>query len=205
MSWFLEKLLVHSKKNGRIKAERSFGKWQVWVDGCGQTTIYTNRMWKDAFTRLATFKEQTPKVVLMLGLGAGGGVKLLYKQFPISSITAVEFDPEMIALTKKIKPYAPYPEPEILEGDAAVVVHQLPGGYDLIIVDLFVGPEPSTLCTSKEFIEKLRALLTSTGALIINVNRRPEYLQTAQEAFAHSTVWKFETNTLGAFFSQPFN
>src|ERR1700677_4526451 len=97
MKWFSEKNRYHSNRNGIINVRRILGEWGVSVDGCGHTTEYTNAMWKDAFKRLAK-KGTRVQSVLMLGLGAAGGISYLHKSFPECQVTAIEYDSEMITI-----------------------------------------------------------------------------------------------------------
>jgi spermidine synthase len=152
-------------------------------------------MWADAFRRVS---YHTPRV-LLLGLGAGGSIPLLHKQFYNCDITAVEHDPAMVALTRTVGAYKPFPFPYVVEEDASTAVHQLSGLFDIIIIDLFNGPEPSLLATDKAFLQALKKLLSHTGTLLINVYKRPKYLHTARTLFLKANEWKFAENTLGSF------
>jgi spermidine synthase len=190
-----------SKKNGTISVYKEpFAPWQVSVDDCGQTTMYTHAMWVDLFKRQSgLFKNRQVQTILMLGLGAGGQVGTLHKQFLNCALTAVEYDEEMVTLARELGLHKPFPFPEVLLGDAKDVVPQIQKKFDLIIVDLFAGPEPSPLGQDEAFITQLRERLTEHGVLLMNVYQRKEYLPTAQKLFACSDLWKFRLNHLGAF------
>jgi len=203
MKWFFEKYTRPSKKNGTITIVRELGKWYISVKGTGQTTSYTHRMWIGAYKRLLQKidPDQVQKV-LMLGLGAGGEIKLLNTTFPNCTITVIEYDEEMVKLTHELGFYKPFSPPNILFGDAAEVVPTLTDTYDLIIVDLFNGPEPSPLSTHENFVRALAKRLAPNGHLFFNVYQRPEYLDTPKELFDEHDEWIFEENHLGLF-SKP--
>ncbi len=169
------------------------GPLRVAVGGCGQTSAYTHAMWSDALDRLDMPAAQA---ILMLGLGAGGEIRQLYERFPSSHITALEYDPAMIALTKELKLYSPHPEPAVLQGDAADIIPTLTGPYDIIMLDLFDGPEPSLLCTNPEFMESLKKLLSPKGVLFINVYKRAEYLKEANRIYVSCRQWQYGDNHL---------
>lgn len=184
---------------------REFGTWYISVNGTGQTTSYTHRMWIKAYKRLLQKLDPTHvRNVLMLGLGAGGEIKLLYQTFPNCQITVVEYDEEMVKLTHEFGFYKPFNPPNILLGDAAEVVPTLTDTYDLIIVDLFNGPEPSPLSTREDFVGALGKRLAPGGHLFFNVYQRPEYLETPKRLFDEHDEWAFEENRLGLF-SKPKN
>lgn len=199
--FFSKRFTRSSKKNGNIFVYKDlFGPWQVSVDNTGQTTQYTYAMWVDLFKRLQPlFKTRQTKRILMLGLGAGGQIATLHDQFPDSSLTVVEYDEEMAALTQELGLYKPHPFPTLLLGDAKDVVPSISEQFDLIIIDLFAGEEPSPLGADEKFLEAIRARLTSRGVLLMNVYKRKEYLETAAKFFENNQIWMFRLNNLGAF------
>jgi len=200
MKWLSEKSTHISDKNGKIEVRRDFGAWQVIVDGCGQTTSYTRAMWNDAFRRVARFRHASNlKRILILGLGAGGQIRPLHQHFPQCDITAVEHDPTMIGLAWELKLYEPYPFPLIIKGDATEVLQDIPRPFDLIILDLFRGSEPSSLINDEHFIDELRNRLAPQGLLAINVYTKPDYLETAKKIFPWHGLWKFKANYIGLF------
>lgn len=202
--FFSKHFTRQSNKNGAISVYKTlFSPWQISVDDTGQTTEYTYAMWVHLFKRLRKlFTTRPVQKILMLGLGAGGQIATLHTQFPASSLVVVEYDEEMLALTKELKLYEPHPFPEVLIGDAKDVVPTIQETFDLIIVDLFAGEEPSPLGNDKQFLESLRARLTQDGVLLMNVYKRKEYLETARPLFAHNDTWMFRLNHLGAFWQE---
>jgi spermidine synthase len=200
MKWLFERYVRPSAKNGDITITRDFGRWQVSAKDCGQTTAYTHAMWIHAYKRLKKkFNLDHIQKILMLGLGAGGEIKLLYKTFPGCDLTVVEYDPAMIELTHELQLYKPYSAPHILVGDAAQVVPHLVESFDLIIVDLFNGPEPSPLSTDEAFVRSLAKRLHKNGIMLCNVYKRIEYLETPRKFFDYAEQWRFRLNHLGAF------
>lgn len=195
MSWLFEHRRVASAQNGTITASRAMGSWRVSVKGCGQTSTHTNEMWADALRRV----NPLARSVLMLGLGAAGSVPRIHARLPQCAVTAVEYDPNMTALARELKLYEPAPFPKVIEGDAKDALAALDERYDLIIVDLFDGPEPSALCTEEEFVELLKARLSSRGAALFNVYKRAEYLTEARRSFPRAQLWRFGDNHLGLF------
>lgn len=200
MSWFLETRERHSAKNGLIRARRDFGKWNVSVANCGQSSPYLNRMWNAAFEKLSVYAgNQHITSVLMLGLGAGGEVAKVHKRYPSSTLTVIEYDEEMIAFAKELKLYKPAPFPHVICADAALAVPQLSQTYDLIIVDLFKGPTPSPLSADPIFLQALETKLSDTGFMLVNVYQENKIFAHIAKKFLPLAQWKFEWNHIGLF------
>ncbi|GEM_PF-600796 len=200
MKWFFEIHQRRSEKNGLIVVRRLFGRWTVFVNGCEQTGPVVHRMWQNAFQKtLENSKAKTIHRVLALGLGAGGEIKNIYTHFPNVEITVVEHDPEMVTLAKELGLHRPFPLPTVKIGDAKDVVLQLDQHFDLIILDLFNGPEPSPLVRDEYFLKILKEKLTDNGLLVANIYRKIEYVQFLAERFPLIDTWKFEFNTLALF------
>lgn len=200
--WLLQKLLRTSGKNGEIRVTQSLGQWSVVVDGCEQTTPYTNAMWADALARIQPRPGQSVRRILMLGLAAGGALKILYERFPGCGIVAVDHDPEMIRIAQELALYAPYPEPQFVQADAADAVSALTQQFDLILVDLFTGEEPPHLIVQDAFMTALARRLAPDGLLVANVYKRTEYLETLGAGYHSRQQWTYRYNSLGLF-SKP--
>lgn len=197
MNWFYSKKRIVSQKNKEILVRRTWGVWEVTVDGCGETTEYTRAMWKEAFGKVNSPAQV--RSILMLGLAAGGQIKTLHKRFPRCEITAVEFDEEMLQLARELALHKPYSFPHVVFGDARDVVLTLQETFDLIIVDLFVGEEPPFFVTEPAYIATLRSKLSEGGRILVNVYLHPDYLAPWKEAFSGHIQWKFRLNHLGLF------
>lgn len=202
MSWLFERRTVPSAHNGTIEVHRFLGEWTITVDGCNQTSPYQRQMWAESFARVAV-RYPTLKVrhVLMLGLAGGGAIRPLYKRFRIETLTVIDHDAQMAAVARDLKLYAPHPEPAIIIADAQEGLMELDRQYDLIIVDLFSGEDPSALCIEPQFIALLKQRLS--GALLVNVYKRAEYLHTIAQRFNDAQIFDFKANRLGLFSDAP--
>ncbi|MBI4262635.1 hypothetical protein HY624_03870 [Candidatus Uhrbacteria bacterium] len=135
----------------------------------------------------------------MLGLGAAGEVRTLHKRFPGCHIVVIERDPEMIRIAKELRLHAPYPLPEIVLADAKEIATHVRAPFDLILVDLFDGPNPSPLLGDDQFIQNLSALMTPQGWLVANVYDTPELLTHVDGILAHASLFTFRLSTLGIY------
>src|SRR3989344_8839457 len=196
--WLFERQYRSSEKNGPLTIRRRFGRWQVCAKGYQQSGERLNAIWRDAFKRVREDVVAKPKA-LLLGLGAGGIVKELHKAFAGALVKAVEYDATMIALAKELNTYAPHPAPEIIYADALHVVPNLREQFDLIVVDIFSGNEPSPLLADKIFLAALKEKLAQKGVLLVNVCSNTHFLEEVQKFFPVLQRWQYKLNTLGAF------
>ncbi|MEO5927485.1 MAG: hypothetical protein ABIO72_02165 [Patescibacteria group bacterium] len=186
-----------SEKNGSLQLKRSFGRPVVTVNAYFQTGPYIDTMWRKALRTIP--KHATIKRVLLLGYGAGGANHLICKRFPSARITAVEWDPEMVNLAKQLKLHAPNELAELRIGDAAVVITQISGTFDLILFDLYRGSEPSPLIEDPVFLSRIQTLLGPDGYFLANVFKKPAAMETVATFFSWRKRWRYKYNHLGLF------
>jgi len=156
---FLNKVLdeVDSKINGRIKVVRTLGMGTYFqVDGLTQSGGIISDIWRPIFRKIGDRKLEIGNC-LILGLGGGTVAKLVHKNWPEAKITGVDLDPMMIELGKKYLGLDKIPI-NIKIQDA----YDIKSGYDLVIVDLYIGKEFPDKFTSDAFLKKL-----STNNLVI--------------------------------------
>src|SRR3546814_8340379 len=105
----------------------------------------------------------------MIGLGGGSLAKYCYKYLPDVSITAVEIDPEVIAVGDQF--FMP-PEDdrfEIVCDDGAAFVKRDAGTCDVLLVDGFdKDGQPAELCSS-EFYRACHSRLNPGGVLVVSI------------------------------------
>lgn len=173
-------------------AQRLFGKWDVYVDGTHESTSYLTEMWVLALRHVP---ESAPiKRILMLGLALGSNIQPLQRRFPGCHVTIVEWDPEMIRLYREVGPKNA--SIEILEGDAAIVVPGLKEPYDLIVADMFTGPNVGAPMRQEAFYGQLARLTKPTGFLLVNYYANPELAEMLRPRFDNLETWTWHTNHL---------
>ncbi|MDO8489842.1 MAG: hypothetical protein Q7S47_00325 [bacterium] len=184
---------VESKKNGLVFVRHSFSGLQLWVDGYDQTSDYTNAMWRATLARIPA--KTHVKHVLLFGLGGGGVLSLLGRRFPGCHVTAVEWDPVMVELTKKNVSPEIFSRFEILLGDAAERVQSIARSTDCIIVDLFRGKKVSPLVCRPSFVLALQKLLKPYGHLLVNMFEEPHMAEAYKGHFSlqERVVYKYNT------------
>lgn len=174
---------VESPVNGKIQVVKSlaFGTY-IQVEGLTQSGGVVLDVWR---TTLKKLKRQSLTVnhCLILGLGGGSAAKLVRKFWPDAKITGVEIDPVMVELGKKYLGLGKVGADVIVE-DAEnfllTISHQpLVIGYDLILVDLYIGHEVPKKFTTEEFIKLVKGLLAKEGLAVFN---RLYYVEKRKEA-----------------------
>jgi predicted O-methyltransferase YrrM len=193
MSWFSEQREIPSSENGRIVCRRLFGRWEVFVGTAHESSAYTDAMWQDALRRIPRYAKV--KNVLLLGLARGGLLAPLHAKFPDCRVTAVEWDPAMVEVFRTIGPKLKHP-PEIIVGDATQVVRDLPSQFDLIIVDLFTGPEVGSPVKNPAFFADLQRLLAPNGLVLANFYRQGELAGNFAPALESLSSWTWKFNAL---------
>lgn len=110
-----------------------------------------------------------PKRIALIGLGGGSIIKFCHRRLPGVQLTAIELDPDVIALRDAF--YIP-PDDErlqILQADGAEYIEQVEKGIDALLIDAFdkTGFAPSL--ANREFLTAAFAKLSGNGVLVINL------------------------------------
>lgn len=202
MSWLYEKRAYPSQFNELITAERILGTWSISVGKREQTGPATDRLWRHAFKRYRDKIAPEPRI-LVTGFGAGGAVRDLYRLFPGCKITAIEYDPVMVNLAKKIHLWGSYSDPTILIGNAQEVLATITERFDLIILDIFKDNKPSPALTNDVFLHAVSEHIQPGGTLLVNVCTGSEYLQKIRQLFPIWETWKRGINYFAAASHEP--
>lgn len=129
-----------------------------------------------------------PQRVAIIGLGGGSMVKFCYRQVPTAHITAIEIDPQVIALRHEFKIPEDNARLSILCMDGGHYVQHQAQALDALLVDGF-GPhgQPASLC-SVQFYDQCAAALAPEGVLVVNLAEADPlyatYLQRLTQAFS---------------------
>ena len=110
-----------------------------------------------------------PKRIALIGLGGGSIVKFCHRRLPGVQITAVELDPDVIALRDAF--FVP-PDDErlqIIEGDGAAFIEHTEKGIDALLVDAFDRTGFAPALANREFFENAYAKLSGNGVLVVNL------------------------------------
>ncbi|WP_125616347.1 spermidine synthase [Specibacter cremeus] len=127
-----------------------------------------------------------PITALHLGAGALTLARYIQATRPGSVQHAVELERELLDFVIE---HLPLPDGTDLAphiGDAREALGDLPADarFDVVIVDIFSGPEAPAHLACREFYEEAAALLTPGGVLAVNVGDEPGFTLVSSQARA---------------------
>lgn len=110
-----------------------------------------------------------PKRIELIGLGGGSLIKFCYYRMPGTQLTAIELNPDVIALRAEFQMPADGPRLQTHHMDGAEYLEQTSKGIDVLLVDAFdkTGFAPSL--ANREFFENAFEKLSGNGLLVINL------------------------------------
>lgn len=115
-----------------------------------------------------------PLRVLHLGAGALTLVRYVQATRPGSRQVAVDLEGELIAFVLDAMPLPVGTVCEIITGDAAdAVLEQPDGAFDVVVLDIFAGPEAPAHLTSPDFAAHLLRVCGDDGVVLVNVGDDP--------------------------------
>ena len=111
-----------------------------------------------------------PRKVLLIGLGAASLTKFLYRNYPLSKLTVVEIEADVVAAARQFFKLPEDPKRlNIVIGDGAEYVINSDKHYDLILVDGFDAHAHSGTLNTLSFYQNCHARLSYNGIIAINL------------------------------------
>ena len=110
-----------------------------------------------------------PKRIDLIGLGGGSLVKFCYHGLPETQITAVELDPNVIALRDAFGIPPDGPRLQVVQADGAEYLAQTGKGIDILLVDAFDRNGFAPSLANRDFFASAFAKLSGNGILVINL------------------------------------
>lgn len=193
---FSKSSVRYSERNGVIVIN---AEGEVLAFGARQTSVRYEAMWGDALAKTPVARKVSK--VLMLGLAGGGALAPIHAAYPGTTVTAVEYDPTMVEVARDLHKDSLLPFPRVIVADAQDALNSLTEEFDLILVDIFVGPRPSMLISDGRFWAALRSRLAAGGSVTLNVAGDSTRVYDAQKHFERSTCWQYNANTFCALFT----
>jgi len=136
--------------------------------------------------------EPSPRHVAMIGLGGGSLAKYCYRHLPGTEITAVEINPDVIALRNEFAIPADDARFRVLLGDGAGWVADTASKPDVLIVDGFDADGLPAQLSSQRFYDDCFAALADNGIMVVNMWKDyphyDEYLARISNSFAGNRV-----------------
>jgi predicted membrane-bound spermidine synthase len=119
---------------------------------------------------IATVYPETPKRILMLGLGGGSISTYLGRFMPEAAITTVEIDPGVITAAKTYFGLRESERMRYRAGDGRVFLNRSSELYDLILLDAYRGGYVPFHLLTREFYALVKQRLAPGGAAAFNVH-----------------------------------
>ena len=119
---------------------------------------------------IATVYPETPKKILMLGLGGGSIATYLGRFMPDATITTVEIDPGVINAAKTYFGLRETARMRYRSGDGRVFLNRSSELYDLILLDAYRGGYVPFHLLTREFYTLVKQRLAPGGAAAFNVH-----------------------------------
>jgi len=122
--------------------------------------------------------RDSPRKVLLIGLGAASLTKFLYRHYPLAHLTVVEIEPAVVAAARQFFKLPEDPKRlNLVIGDGAEFVLNSNGKFDLILVDGFDENAHSGALETLPFYQACRTRLSNEGIIAVNLltrSRNPE-------------------------------
>lgn len=173
-------LKTSSPYNQDIRVFGGFWGPKLFVNGSWQSGPYIKKLWVSAFKRFRIDRLLNIQTILVLGIGGGTVIELLARQYPNATITAVDIDKTMIDIAKRYFRSDLIANLRVVQGDAKEFVRSS-SCYELVIVDLFIGPKIPEFVSSTPFLKNLHAIVRPGGYLVMNYLRELEYQTKSDE------------------------
>lgn len=144
---------------------------------------------------------ETPRRMLVVGLGGGTIPGFLHKHYPRAAVDVVEIDPDVVEVARK---YFGFPESKGLEvhvEDGRRFIENCTEPYDIIFLDAYGNDFIPYHLATREFLRAVRKALRPGGVVVGNVwssrsNRlHDSMLRTYQDVF--DELYRFEVRGRG--------
>lgn len=140
------------------------------LDGVVQTTERDEHVYHEMLTHVPILAHGAVKHVLIIGGGDGGMLEEALKH-PVESVTMVEIDGEVVALSRQHLPGIcgqafDDPRADVIIGDGAAFVRESARQFDVIIVDSSDPIGPAEVLFRQEFYAACRERLAPGGILV---------------------------------------
>ncbi|RYF36198.1 MAG: hypothetical protein EOO25_21295 [Comamonadaceae bacterium] len=131
--------------------------------------------------------QPQPRNIALIGLGGGSLVKFCHRHLPGARITAVEINPQVIALRRQFQIPDDDARLAVRAADGGLWIREVPGSLDVLLVDGFdASGQPPALCSGAFYEDCFRALAPG-GLLVANLHHdhpeHPQFLERIAQAF----------------------
>lgn len=155
--------------------------WALVVDGTPQAHVTPDDPERISFGYMRhmshvidlAWSEREAITALHLGAGALTIPRYIESTRPGSRQQVIELEPAVVDLVRRVAPLPAHAPIRVRYGDAREQIGRLPAGLNgsvnLVVVDIFAGPQTPAHVTSVEFFERIPPLLAPNAIVLVNV------------------------------------
>lgn len=184
LSYIFPQIIVKTSSpyNRDIRVLMESGKHKLLANGARESGAYIERLWRTAFRSFRLTPSAGVKNILVFGIAGGTVIHMLARLYPAAAVTGVDIDAVMIDIGKSYFGLSGVHNLTCVCADAEVYAKTYKGAaFDLVIIDVFIGPDIPDFVLNADFQKKVRRMLRKDGSLVINYLREPGYEEKALE------------------------
>lgn len=198
----IRNIILDSVKIARSK-DSQYGNIAVSNYGGEESIFYNHRLvsyeqnikQREENIHYAMLQHENPVNILLISGGLNNHLPELRKYKTINSITYLERDPELLAMTSDIKDTVTEADINVISDDAYSFVRKTHGRYDVIISLL---SEPDNIVSSRfystEFFSNIKRILTEKGIFMLRAGVASSYLSKEQTGVLSSVYNTLKDN-----------
>jgi spermidine synthase len=170
-------LLDGTYKKAFLIEEFEYRSMRFALDGCTQSEMRIDDPYAlvNEYTRkmmgFLAFQPR-PKQVLIIGLGGGSLVKYCHRYLPTTRITAVEIDPDVLALRSQFLVPPDDDRLTVIQADGADHVARMADRRERInavLVDAYDHTGIANAVVQRSFVENTKQILGTNGVFVMNL------------------------------------
>ncbi|MGE5553771.1 MAG: spermidine synthase [Betaproteobacteria bacterium] len=166
-----------------ITVDQSMDRRELHFNNSLQSAMYVNDPLRMVFAytsylHLSVVARPEPERALFIGLGGGSApAKFLHDYPSLRAVDVVEIDPKVVAVAKQYFALPRDARLRLVVQDGRLFVEQVARNvatgqarpYDIIVIDAYNSDATPYHLTTREFLTKVRAILSPDGAVAANV------------------------------------
>lgn len=164
--------------NREIRINEEMGVYKLLVNGSSQSGEYVKNLWQHAFVAFGIIPSPDVRSILVLGVAGGSVIHLLRALYPDAAIVGVDIDAKMIEIGRIYFGLNHVEGLTLVQSDAFDFLSCAAAAkkhWDLILVDVHVGPSVPPFVAHRDFLRYLEKTVSAKGMVIINYLREREY------------------------------
>ena len=193
-------LLAGTYKKAFLIEEFEYRSMCFALDGCTQSEMRID----DPYALVSEYTRKmmgflafqpNPKQILIIGLGGGSLVKYCYRHLPTTRITAVEIDPDVLALRSQFLVPPDDDRLTVIQADGADHVARMADRSERInalLVDAYDHTGIAHSVVERSFVQNAKQILGTNGVFVMNLVAESadvkRHIETVRQVFGDTVV-----------------